>query len=224
MLDRLVLGEREASEALAQSALSQGLDRLVGVEESRALDERFVQDAFEERRHLERLEQLLVQLVVVRLDRDSLRGKVVRESRKVDSLNPVERVPNLGLVADQCEVVDDNKLLSDVSLSGASGLPASSSIRIAVKHDVLVRVAAARRPAARASSDQSRSRKLKLSQIPRSHPGERANGPFKKATGSPVPIHLPYRKISPGNLPVPVTGVTGEWDNMLCRTLRHADG
>ena len=133
MLDRLVLGEREASEALAQSALSQGLDRLVGVEESRALDERFVQDAFEERRHLERLEQLLVQLVVVRLDRDSLRGKVVRESRKVDSLDPVERVPNLGLVADQCEVVDDNKLLSDVSLSGASGLPASSSTRIAVK-------------------------------------------------------------------------------------------
>jgi hypothetical protein len=41
---------------------------------------------------------------------------------------------------------------------------------------------------------------IRPSEIPRSHPGERANGLFKKATGSPVPIHLPYQKIPPGTL------------------------
>ena len=113
MLDRLVLGERETAEPRAevfeQSTLSRGLDRLVGIEERREFDERLVQDALDERRHLERLEELLVELVVVRLDRDTLRDEVVREPGKVDGLDPVEHVLDLGLKVGRREVVDDEQ-------------------------------------------------------------------------------------------------------------------
>ena len=115
VLDRLVLGEREAAEpraeVLEQSTLGRGLDRLVGIEEGREFDKRLVQDALDERRHLERLEELLVELVVVRLDRDSLRDEVVREPGKVDGLDPVEHVLDLVLKVGRREIVDDEQNL-----------------------------------------------------------------------------------------------------------------
>lgn len=113
LLDRSILGERESSEpgsqVLEQRALRRGLDCLLRVEEGRELDVRLVEDALAEERHREGVEELVVQLVVVGLDADSLRNEVVGEPGEVGGVHALCHLADLGLKVVEREVVDDEE-------------------------------------------------------------------------------------------------------------------
>ena len=115
LLDRLVLREGQPSEPrseiLEQRSFRAGLDRLLRVEERGELDERLVEDSFDEKRHGEGVEEFEIELMIIRFDAHSLSDDVMGEPGVVKRIHSISHLGDFRIEITRSEIVDDKENL-----------------------------------------------------------------------------------------------------------------